>query len=83
MGTVTFFFADQVGPTVQLERLGDAGAKWPVRAVGAVNCAVVVQRQAARHNARHPDDQALGVRVGIDTGEPLVNDEGGDFGYRW
>ena len=27
MATVTFFFADQAGSTVQLERLGDAGAK--------------------------------------------------------
>jgi hypothetical protein len=26
MATVTFFFADQAGSTVQLERLGDAGA---------------------------------------------------------
>jgi WD40 repeat protein/class 3 adenylate cyclase/energy-coupling factor transporter ATP-binding protein EcfA2 len=49
-------------------------------AVDAVACGVVVQQQAARHNARHPEDEALGVRVGIHTGEPLVNDEGRWFG---
>jgi WD40 repeat protein/class 3 adenylate cyclase/energy-coupling factor transporter ATP-binding protein EcfA2 len=111
MATVTFFFADQAGSTVQLERLGDAGAKGVRQAlidmlrqaaedhhgqvvdhtgdglmicfdsaVDAVDCGVVVQQQAARHNARHPDTHALGVRVGIHTGEPLVNDEGRYFG---
>jgi len=49
-------------------------------AVDAVGCGVVVQQQAARHNARHPEAEALGVRVGIHTGEPLVNDEGRLFG---
>ena len=111
MATVTFFFADQAGSTVQLERLGDAGAKGVrqalidmlrqaaedhhgevvdhtgdglmitfASAVDAVACGVVVQQQAARHNARHPEAEALGVRVGIHTGEPLVNDEGRWFG---
>jgi len=111
MATVTFFFADQAGSTVQLERLGDAGAKGVrqalidmlrqaaedhhgevvdhtgdglmitfASAVDAVACGVVVQQQAARHNARHPEAEALGVRVGIHTGEPLVNDEGRFFG---
>jgi WD40 repeat protein/class 3 adenylate cyclase/energy-coupling factor transporter ATP-binding protein EcfA2 len=111
MATVTFFFADQAGSTVQLERLGDAGAKGVrqalidmlrqaaedhhgqvvdhtgdglmitfASAVDAVACGVVVQQQAARHNARHPETKALGVRVGIHTGEPLVNDEGRYFG---
>ena len=111
MATVTFFFADQAGSTVQLERLGDAGAKGVrqalidmlrqaaedhhgevvdhtgdglmitfASAVDAVACGVVVQQQAARHNARHPEAEALGVRVGIHTGEPLVNDEGRYFG---
>ena len=49
-------------------------------AVDAVSCGVVVQQQAARHNTRHPEAEALGVRVGIHTGEPLVNDEGRWFG---
>jgi WD40 repeat protein/class 3 adenylate cyclase/energy-coupling factor transporter ATP-binding protein EcfA2 len=111
MATVTFFFADQAGSTVQLERLGDAGAKGIrqalidmlrqaaedhsgdvvdhtgdglmitfASAVDAVACGVAVQQQAARHNARHPEAEALGVRVGIHTGEPLVNDEGRYFG---
>jgi WD40 repeat protein/class 3 adenylate cyclase len=111
MATVTFFFADQAGSTVQLERLGDAGAKGVrqalidmlrqaaedhhgevvdhtgdglmitfASAVDAVACGVVVQQQAARHNARHAEAEALGVRVGIHTGEPLVNDEGRYFG---
>jgi WD40 repeat protein/class 3 adenylate cyclase/energy-coupling factor transporter ATP-binding protein EcfA2 len=111
MATVTFFFADQAGSTVQLERLGDAGAKGIrqalidmlrqaaedhhgevvdhtgdglmitfASAVDAVACGVVVQQQAARHNTRHPEAEALGVRVGIHTGEPLVNDEGRWFG---
>ncbi|HEV2894270.1 MAG TPA: AAA family ATPase, partial [Actinomycetota bacterium] len=111
MATVTFLFADQAGSTVQLERLGDAGAKGVrqalidmlrqaaedhhgevvdhtgdglmitfASAVDAVACGVVVQQQAARHNARHPEAEALGVRVGIHTGEPLVNDEGRWFG---
>jgi WD40 repeat protein/class 3 adenylate cyclase/energy-coupling factor transporter ATP-binding protein EcfA2 len=111
MATVTFFFADQAGSTVQLERLGDAGAKGVrqalidmlrqaaedhsgevvdhtgdglmitfASAVDAVACGVAVQQQAARHNGRHPEAEALGVRVGIHTGEPLVNDEGRYFG---
>jgi class 3 adenylate cyclase len=111
MATVTFFFADQAGSTVQLERLGDAGAKGVrqalidmlrqaaedhsgevvdhtgdglmitfASAVDAVACGVAVQQQAARHNGRHPEAEALGVRVGIHTGEPLVNDEGRWFG---
>jgi adenylate cyclase len=111
MATVTFLFADQVGSTAQLERLGESGAKdlrqvlidvlreaaelhdgdvidhtgdglmvTFASAVDAVGCAVDVQQQVARHNARHPASHRLEVRVGAHTGEPLVNDEGRWFG---
>jgi WD40 repeat protein/class 3 adenylate cyclase/energy-coupling factor transporter ATP-binding protein EcfA2 len=49
-------------------------------AVDAVGCAVAVQQAAHRHNLRSPAENALQLRVGINTGEPVVNDEGRYFG---
>ena len=67
MTTVTFCFADQAGSTVQLERLGDTGAKWARQGRGRGQRAVVAQQQAARH----PDAQALGVGSASTPGNRL------------
>jgi Adenylate and Guanylate cyclase catalytic domain len=34
----------------------------------------------ARHNQRHPVERALHLRVGVHTGEPVINSEGRYFG---
>src|ERR1044071_6353414 len=43
--------------------------------VGAVNCAVAVQREMAERNAAVPKDQRTEFRVGINLGDVIVEDD--------
>ena len=60
MATVTFLFADQAGSAVQLERLGDVGAK------GVRQALIDMLRQAAEDHhgqvADHTGDALLVMR---------------------
>ncbi len=46
---------------------------------GAVQCMVAVQQDLAEHNERHPD-RHVRIRVGIHTGEAIVDGDGDLFG---
>jgi class 3 adenylate cyclase/WD40 repeat protein len=49
-------------------------------AAEAVDAAVSMQQLAWSFNQRQPEDRRLGVRIGLNTGEPLESEGGGYFG---
>jgi class 3 adenylate cyclase len=49
-------------------------------AAEGVGAAVSMQQLAWSFNQRQPEDRRLGVRIGLNTGEPLESEGGGYFG---
>lgn len=49
-------------------------------AADAVDAAVAMQQLVVSFNARRPAEQHLGIRIGLNTGEPLESEGGGYFG---
>jgi len=45
-----------------------------VSASHAIECAIAIQRGVAAHNQGNPDG-AIGVRVGLNAGEPVVEEQ--------
>jgi predicted ATPase/class 3 adenylate cyclase len=62
----------------EVKDLGDGLMVAFPSAVGAVGCAIAIQQAVHRHNARHGDHR-LRVRVGLNVGEP-IRDEDDYFG---
>jgi class 3 adenylate cyclase/DNA-binding CsgD family transcriptional regulator len=63
----------------EVKNLGDGLMVAFESAVGAVDCAVAIQRAVERHNRSHPG-RRLDVRVGLHVGEP-IRDEDDYFGH--
>jgi class 3 adenylate cyclase len=64
----------------EVDHTGDGLMATFTSAVDAASCAIAIQRGVHSHNVRHPRERALEVRVGIHTGEPVLNEEGRSFG---
>ena len=62
----------------EVKNLGDGLMVAFVSAVNAVNCAIGIQQAVYRHNSRQGDER-LRVRVGLNIGEP-IRDENDYFG---
>ncbi len=62
----------------EVKNLGDGLMVAFASAVNAIRCAISIQQAVARHNARRADDR-LRVRVGLNVGEP-IRDEDDYFG---
>ena len=43
--------------------------------VDAVNCAIELQRSMLRSNTAYPDERRIDVRIGINLGDVIVEDE--------
>lgn len=58
----------------EIKHTGDGIMASFTSSASGVEAAVVIQRAIAKHNAQHPD-QVLHIRVGINAGEPIEEEE--------
>jgi adenylate cyclase len=62
----------------EIKHTGDGFLAKFISAVGAIECAINMQRAFAAHTARHPN-RPISVRMGLNAGEPMA-EEGDLFG---
>jgi class 3 adenylate cyclase/tetratricopeptide (TPR) repeat protein len=64
----------------EVDHTGDGVMATFTSAVDATSCAIAMQRKMYTHNRGLARDRALEIRIGIHTGEPVLNEEGRNFG---
>jgi class 3 adenylate cyclase len=55
----------------EIKHTGDGIMASFAAATAAIQCAIEIQRQIARHNEEHPES-FIGLRIGINSGEPVT-----------
>ena len=59
---------------------GDSALVEFVSAVDAARCAVEIQKELAERNAVIPEDHRIELRIGINVGDVIVDDQGDIYG---